>query len=179
MPAWMTPLLWPVWWNPTSSCFSSTATRRPGRRRSISRATARPMIPAPTIARSASLCTARGYEGRSMRILVTGITGYVGGALAPRLLAEGHDVRGLARGRVGPDLAALGVPVVRGDAVSGAGLDEALEDVDVAYYLIHSMETVAADAGAFGAREERSATNFAEAAVRAGVGRVVYLGGPV
>jgi uncharacterized protein YbjT (DUF2867 family) len=112
-----------------------------------------------------------------MRILVTGITGYVGGALAPRLLDEGHDVRGLAR-----DPARCSIPdvrCVRGDAVTGSGLDEALEGIDVAYYLIHSMETVAADAGAFQSREERSAANFAEAAERAGVERVVYLGGPV
>ena len=112
-----------------------------------------------------------------MRILVTGITGYVGGALAPRLLADGHDVRGLARD---PSRCSVpGVPCVRGDAVSGAGLDEALEGVEVAYYLIHSMETAAAEAGAFQTREERSALNFAESAVRQGVERVVYLGGPV
>ncbi|HEX8123602.1 MAG TPA: NAD(P)H-binding protein [Solirubrobacteraceae bacterium] len=120
-----------------------------------------------------------------MRILVTGITGYVGGALAPRLLADGHDVRGLARD---PSRCAVpGVACVRGDVLTGAGLDEALEGAEVAYYLVHSMETTAAQGGGgdggaatdFGERERRSASNFAEAAVRAGVGRVVYLGGPV
>ena len=110
-----------------------------------------------------------------MKILVTGITGYVGGALAPRLVAEGHDVRGLAR-----DPARCLLPeleCVRGDAVSGLGLDEALDGVDVAYYLIHSMETGAQEG--FADREERSAANFADAAVRAGTPRIVYLGGPV
>jgi uncharacterized protein YbjT (DUF2867 family) len=106
-----------------------------------------------------------------MRILVTGVTGYVGGALAPRLLADGHEVRGLARD---PARCPPGVPCVRGDAVSGAGLDAALDGIEVAYYLIHSLES--AD---FAAREERSAVNFAEAAVRAGLRRIVYLGGPV
>ena len=117
-----------------------------------------------------------------MRILVTGITGYVGGALAPPLLAEGHEVRGLARDPARCTLP--GVECVRGDAVTGAGLDEALDGVEVAYYLIHSMEKLAAApaepaASDFAAREERSAANFAEAAQRAGVERVVYLGGPV
>src|SRR3954454_1684077 len=50
----MTPLLWPLWWAATSSSRSSTATRRPGRRASSSRAVARPTIPAPTTARSHS-----------------------------------------------------------------------------------------------------------------------------
>jgi uncharacterized protein YbjT (DUF2867 family) len=113
-----------------------------------------------------------------VRILVTGITGYVGGALAPRLVRDGHELVGLARGPVGPDVARLGVDVVRGDALTGAGLGEALDGADVAYYLIHSMEQ-AAEGSEFQAREERSATNFAEAAQRAGVGRIVYLGGPV
>src|SRR3954471_2708559 len=52
MPAWTTPLLWPVWWKPTSGSFSSTATRRSGCLLMSSRAAARPRIPAPTMAKS-------------------------------------------------------------------------------------------------------------------------------
>jgi uncharacterized protein YbjT (DUF2867 family) len=111
-----------------------------------------------------------------MRILVTGITGYVGAALAPRLLAAGHDVVGLARR---PELATVDVPIVAGDAVAGTGLDEALRGVDVAYYLIHSMEPIAAGNGTFGDRELIAAGNIVEAATRGGVKRIVYLGGPV
>src|SRR5947209_6302038 len=72
-----------------------------------------------------------------VRILVTGVTGYVGAAVAPRLLAAGHEVVGYART---PSRVVLDIPVVQGDAVEGTGLDEALEGAQVAYYLIHSME---------------------------------------
>ena len=108
-----------------------------------------------------------------MRILVTGITGYVGAALAPRLLAAGHEVVGYARD---PSRVTLDVPVVAGDAVPGTGLDEAFDGARVAYYLIHSMEP--GDQG-FDVRDRAAAQNFAAAAQRAGVERVVYLGGLV
>src|SRR5205807_2706280 len=73
-----------------------------------------------------------------LNVLLTGVTGYIGGALAPRLMRDGHELRGFARdpGRA----SGLGFPVLRGDAVSGEGLADAFEGVDVAYFLIHSME---------------------------------------
>src|SRR4051794_5779934 len=110
-----------------------------------------------------------------MRILVTGITGYVGSALAPRLVAAGHDVRGFARDASRSTVP--GVPVMEGDAVAGRGLDEALHGVDTAYFLIHSMEASAN--GGFAEQELRAAENVIEAAGRAGVSRLVYLGGLV
>jgi uncharacterized protein YbjT (DUF2867 family) len=117
-------------------------------------------------------------EERGVNVLVTGITGYVGAALTPRLLSAGHVVRGYARD---PSRVALDVPVVRGDAVAGTGLDEALDGIDVAYYLIHSMEPVPVPPGndGYASRDRRAAEQFADAARRAGVERVVYLGGPV
>jgi len=108
-----------------------------------------------------------------MRILVTGVSGSIGAALVPALAREGHELRGLSRR---PERVAAALPVVEGDAVSGAGLDEALDGIDVAYFLIHSME--AGDA-AFEARERDAARRFVDAARRAGVRRVVYLGGIV
>jgi uncharacterized protein YbjT (DUF2867 family) len=107
-----------------------------------------------------------------VNILITGITGYIGSRLAPRLVRDGHSVRGLSRH---PDPSADELPVVAGDAVSGTGLDEALEGIDVAYYLIHSMER-SLD-GSFAARDHAAAENFARAAQRAGTERIIYLGG--
>jgi uncharacterized protein YbjT (DUF2867 family) len=112
-----------------------------------------------------------------LNVLLTGVTGYVGSVLAPRLLRDGHSVRGFARD---PSRARLeGVPVLAGDAVSGEGLAEALEGIDVAYFLIHSMEPATTADGAFPARERQAAETFAGAAQAAGVERIVYLGGPV
>ncbi|MGA8333848.1 MAG: NAD-dependent epimerase/dehydratase family protein [Solirubrobacteraceae bacterium] len=115
-----------------------------------------------------------------MNILVTGITGFVGSRLAPRLERDGHSVRGFSRR---PPAAPPTIPILTGDAVSGEGLAEALRDIDVAYFLIHSMEPVSASAdgaaAAFGARERTAAENFARAAKEAGVSRVIYLGGLV
>jgi len=110
----------------------------------------------------------------AMRILVTGVSGFVGARLVPRLAREGHELRGFTRD---PGRVAVDVPLAVGDAVSGAGLERALEGIDVAYYLIHSMEP-ASDAD-FGARERAAAERFAAAAQRAGIQRVVYLGGLV
>lgn len=105
--------------------------------------------------------------------LVTGATGYVGGKLIERLLSERRPVRALARdpSRLQPR---EGLEAVGGDLLAGSGLDAALEGCSVAYYLVHSMEPGAGD---FADRDRRAAESFAEAALAAGVERVVYLGG--
>ena len=114
-----------------------------------------------------------------MNVLVTGSTGAIGADLAPRLVAAGHRVRGFARDPVRVAVSGL-EGVVRGDAVTGAGLAEALDGVDVAYFLIHSMESAAQTMnGGFAARDRRAAAAFGDAARAAGVRRVVYLGGLV
>jgi uncharacterized protein YbjT (DUF2867 family) len=113
-----------------------------------------------------------------MNVLVTGVTGAIGADLAPRLVAAGHRVRGFARDPARVAVAGLD-GVVRGDAVTGAGLGEALDGIDVAYFLIHSMEAAAQTDGGFAAHDRRAAAAFARAAQAAGVRRVVYLGGLV
>ncbi len=123
-----------------------------------------------------------------MRILLTGASGFIGSTLAPALLAEGHELRGLTRdphrAREALSSSSLArtpaMEVVRGDVLTGEGLARALEGVEVAYYLIHSMEggrTGASPPSDFAERERLAAGTFAAHARRAGVGRIVYLGG--
>ncbi|MDQ3784738.1 MAG: SDR family oxidoreductase [Actinomycetota bacterium] len=106
------------------------------------------------------------------KVLVTGATGYVASRLVPALLECGHRVRATSRH---PE-ALLGrhpqIEVVPSDMLDAASLREALEGIDVAYYLVHSM------AGKdFAAKDRKAASAFAAATEGAGVRRIVYLGG--
>src|SRR6476659_432946 len=105
----------------------------------------------------------------------TGATGYIGGRLMRRLIADGREVRALARNPA--RLAGEPIDVVQGDAIKGDGLAQALDGCETAYYLVHSMEQAAARDGTFADLDRRAADNFARAAQEAGVDRVVYLGG--
>ena len=107
--------------------------------------------------------------------LVTGATGYIGGRLIDRLLADGRPVRALARNRSRVVLRGA-LEAAEADVVAGKGLREALDGVETAYYLIHSMAPAENGQG-FADLDRRAADNFADAAAAAGVERVVYLGG--
>ena len=109
-------------------------------------------------------------------IAVAGSTGYIGGQLCRRLCEEGREVRALARHpeRAG-ELKEAGCEVVRADVLEPDTLGPALEGVDVAYYLVHSMGR--GSDGDFAARDHEGAENFARAAAAAGVKRIVFLGG--
>jgi uncharacterized protein YbjT (DUF2867 family)/uncharacterized protein YndB with AHSA1/START domain len=108
--------------------------------------------------------------------LVFGASGYIGGHLVPHLIAEGRRVRASSRsqavleGRAWP-----GVEIVAADVLAPETLPAALQGVEVAYYLVHSM----AAGRDFGRLDLEAARNFAGAAAQAGVRRIVYLGGLV
>jgi uncharacterized protein YbjT (DUF2867 family) len=102
-------------------------------------------------------------------ILVTGATGFIGRRLVPALLDAGHEVRAMTRrpeAYDGPGTA------VGGDVHDDATLGPALDGVEVAYYLVHSL-----DAEDFETRDARDAEAFGKAAADAGVRQIVYLGG--
>ncbi len=134
----------------------------------------RPDLPSPTEG------TPRGVlehlpDGSGRRCLVTGATGYIGGRLIPELLEAGFTVRVLARhperlrDRPWHDR----VEIATGDALEPDAVSAALADVEIAYYLLHSLNT----GPGFEATEREMAQTFAGAAVEQGVSRIIYLGG--
>jgi uncharacterized protein YbjT (DUF2867 family) len=108
-------------------------------------------------------------------ILVTGASGYIGGRLVGELVDRHYRVRAMVR-RAHPGYAARwpSVEVVEADVLDPASLDKALKGVYAAYYLIHSMMLGPEE---FAEADRRAAQAFAEAAARAGVKRIIYLGG--
>ncbi|MCJ7711276.1 MAG: SDR family oxidoreductase [Chloroflexi bacterium] len=110
-----------------------------------------------------------------MRILVVGASGYIGSRLVPLLQARGHDLVLMSRDARLLASRFPGAQVVVADLLDPSTLPQALEGIEVAYYLAHSMG--AGEAG-FAERDRQAARSFAQAAAGAGVSRIVYLGGP-
>jgi uncharacterized protein YbjT (DUF2867 family) len=112
----------------------------------------------------------------SGRALVAGATGFIGGRLASTLADAGWQVRGLVRDRGrASELEERGFELHEGDVLEPDTLRGAGRDVDVAYYLVHSMGRGGDDD--FEARERSAAEGFARTMREEGVERVVYLGG--
>lgn len=111
----------------------------------------------------------------SKTALVTGVTGYIGARLVPELLAAGWQVRVLTRdrGKIADRSWLESATVIEGDADDPAVLANALQDTDIAYYLLHSMD----GRPDFERRDRALARAFGTAAREAGVRRIVYLSG--
>lgn len=109
-----------------------------------------------------------------IRALVFGASGYIGTNLTPRLVEAGWTVRAAARHRAVLEARDWqSVELVQADALDPETLPAAVQDIDVAFYLVHSM----AAGRDFADLDIEAARNFAAAAARAGIGRIVYLGG--
>ncbi len=108
-------------------------------------------------------------------MLVTGASGYIGGRLVPRLLERGYRVRVMTRDahRLDGREWEKDVEIAEADAMDVDSLIRAMQDVDAAYYLIHSMHK----GSDFRERDRNAAHNFGQAAEKAGVEHLIYLGG--
>jgi uncharacterized protein YbjT (DUF2867 family) len=104
-----------------------------------------------------------------MQVVVAGASGFVGSRLCPALEASGHAVRAMTRKPEAYDGAGTPVP---GDVHDPESLTAALEGCEAAYYLVHSLES--AD---FQEKDRDAARTFGQAAAKAGLRRIVYLGG--
>jgi dihydroflavonol-4-reductase len=110
-----------------------------------------------------------------MKALVTGGTGFVGGAVVRELLRRGHEVKVLARAtsKTGP-LERLGVNIACGDILDGASITRALEGCDTLFHAAAIYEFWVQDRGLLMRTEVEGSRNAMEAALAAGVGRVIY-----
>ena len=112
-----------------------------------------------------------------MRILVTGSTGYIGKRLIPFLLEEGHHVYAMVRDRMRAETLygrEKQITVIEADLLNYDSLEALPQDIDVAYYLVHSMSN---SKQAFDILEKQCAENFKKRLEQTAVQQVIYLSG--
>jgi uncharacterized protein YbjT (DUF2867 family) len=109
-------------------------------------------------------------------ILVTGATGFIGSRLLSSLIKKGYSVKALSRNILNNE---NNLKFVKADLFNQTELETALEGIETAYYLVHSMEGDKNHWREFAARERIQAQNFLKAATKAGVKKIIYLGGLV
>lgn len=120
--------------------------------------------------------TTKFQQSKPHNILVTGATGFIGSKLVEKLTERGYTVKAMSRQRQDDR---KGVKFVKADAFNPDQLQNVMEGVEVAFYLLHSMEGDSRHWKDFSSREAIQAKNFLKAATDAGVRRIIYLGGLV
>ena len=115
-------------------------------------------------------------KNKPYSILVTGATGFIGTRLISHLSKLGYSIKGMSRRTISDT---PNVKYVKADVFDVSQLENALNGVEIAYYLLHSMEGSKDHWKEFASREKIQAKNFLEAATKAGVKRIIYLGGLV
>jgi len=109
-------------------------------------------------------------------IMVTGATGFIGSRLVSLLSSNGCTITGLSRQKLNNT---ENVKYVQVDVFDNDELTRSMQGVDVAYYLLHSMEGSKSEWQEFANREKIQAQNFLKSAKKVGVTRIIYLGGLV
>ena len=109
-------------------------------------------------------------------IMVTGATGFIGARLISHLSELGYSVKGMSRKNISDT---ANVKYVKADVFNVSQLESALNGVEIAYYLLHSMEGNKDHWKEFASREKTQAQNFLKIATKVGVKRIIYLGGLV
>jgi len=115
-------------------------------------------------------------KNKPYSIMVTGATGFIGTRLISHLSKLGYSVKGMSRRSLSDT---VNVKYVQTDVFDLVQLENALTGIEVAYYLLHSMEGSKDHWKEFASREKIQAQNFLAAATKAGVKRIIYLGGLV
>jgi uncharacterized protein YbjT (DUF2867 family) len=127
-------------------------------------------------AETSNQSTQASTKNKPYSIMVTGATGFIGIRLISHLCKLGYSVKGMSRREI-PDTS--DVKYVQADVFDVSQLENALQGIEVAYYLLHSMEGSKDHWKEFASREKTQAQNFLQAATKAGVKRIIYLGGLV